>query len=345
MKMEMSDVEGRALHGLIEDGAGDIVVRIDAQGFIIHASSNASQLGIDLNALLLMPHIADFADIDYFSDLSEHVGRVLSGEVDGGWIEFPIRRCACPPPATCDCANAERRRWFALKLRAIEQDDGVPQGALGLLRSIERRHALEGEINARSLTDTVTGLANRHAFCATLRRALAGEGEHAMAVFAIDRMRAVFMQYGQGTADEIHWGFAKFLETMASPDAQSGQEIALLDGDRFGVLLPDTSMRQARTWAEDVVRTFAGLTVKSTAKSSGRAPELTASAGLARVEMTVDWTLCQAELGLVMARAGGGMRVSQCSNPANANYVGLNDSAGIERAINDAVRRAEQRRA
>jgi hypothetical protein len=64
--------------------------------------------------------------------------------------------------------------------------------------------------------------------------------------------------------------------------------------------------RAAREWAEDVIDTFAGLA----APASAKARHLTASAGLARVECTVDWTLREAELGLVLARAGGGRQVA-----------------------------------
>lgn len=338
MNARITDVEGRALHGLIEDAAGDIVVRLDASGFVIHASANASQLGIDLESLLLMPHIADFADTDHTQKVADHVAHILDGGAEGGWIEFPVRDCFCASSEECDCPGDTKRRWFAFSMRLIEADDGVAQGALGLLRSIQARHTLEGEINARSLTDPVTGLANRHAFCASLRREIAAGGEHTMAVFAIDRMRSVFMQYGQSTTDEIQWGFAKFLETMALPD----HEVARLGGDRFGALLPGTSTRKARAWADDVLRTFAGLTVKS----SSRSPELTASAGLAQLEMTVDWTLRQAELGLVMARAGGGMQVGVVGRAVSASIANrVAEGAKVERAINEAVKRAEQRRA
>ena len=123
-----------------------------------------------------------------------------------------------------------------------------------------------------------------------------------IAVFAIDAMRALLMRYGQRTADEVLWGFARFLETMALPD----HELALLDGERFAVLLPEMTACGARDWAEEVVTTFASLA----APVSARAPKLSASAGLARVECTVDWTLREAELGLVLARAGGGQQVA-----------------------------------
>ncbi|WP_299194733.1 sensor domain-containing diguanylate cyclase [uncultured Erythrobacter sp.] len=336
MKIDFSNAEGRVLHGLIEDAAGDIVVRLDSAGFIVHASANASQLGIDLSSLLLMPHISDFADPDHTADLVRYVTQVLSGGVSHGWIEFPVCKSAAPEEERADNEFAEPR-WYAFSLRLIDDDDGVPQGALGLLRSVQQKHSLEGEISARALTDPLTGLANRHAFCADLRCAIAGEGEHTMAVLAVDRMRAIFMQYGQRTADEIQWGFAKYLESMVLP----GHTLAQIDSERFGVLLRGMNTAQARGWAGDTLRTFAGLA----GSSSSRTPELSASAGLARAEMNVDWTLRQAELGLVMARAGGGMRVSVCAQSPSGDAGVLAKSDEIERAIDAAVSRAEQRRA
>ena len=127
-----------------------------------------------------------------------------------------------------------------------------------------------------------------------------------VAIFAVDSMRALLLRYGQRTADEVLWGFAKFLETMALP----GHELAQLDGERFAVLLPEMTSRGAREWAEDVVATFAGLAAPASGANRPKAPQLTASAGLARVECTVDWTLREAELGLVLARAGGGRQVA-----------------------------------
>lgn len=339
MEMRFSDAEGRVLHGLIEDASGDIVVRLDAAGFILHASDNAAQLGLDLTEMLLMPHIADFAAPGHGAEVARYVTQRLSGEGRGGWVEFPVEIC------TGDAEEAEQPhshshdclRWFAFSLRAVAPDDGVPQGALGLLRSVQHRHALEDELTTSHVTDPLTGLANRHAFAAAMRRALSSGRRHTLAVFAIDRLRAIFMQYGQATADEIQWGFAKYLETMTWP----GQTLAQAGGGRLGVLLPGMCEKDARRWACDVIETFAGLAVPASAK----APELTASAGLAQLENSVDWTLRQAELGLVMAQAGGGMQVSRCKTPKTR----INDGAAVERAIREAVNRAgdrhQQRRA
>ncbi|WP_157696448.1 GGDEF domain-containing protein [Porphyrobacter sp. CACIAM 03H1] len=274
------------------------MIRLDRQGFIIHASANISELGIDCSAALLLPHITDLAERDHAPFLGEHVAATLAGRGQTGWIEFPV--IACPEHDTCRETGCQR--WYALSLKPMLDEAGTPDGALCLMRSIQQLRSLEGELHARAITDPLTGLANRQAFCASLRRHLAHGGGQMIAVFAVDGMRALLMRYGQRTADEVVWGFAKFLETMALP----GHELAQLDGERFAVLLPEMTSRGAREWAEDVVATFAGLA----APASAKAPQLTASAGLARVECTVDWTLREAELGLVLARAGGGRQVA-----------------------------------
>ena len=314
MKIDLSDVEGRVLHGLVQEASGDIVVRIDANGFMTFASQNVVDLGLDLSGLLVFPHIADLAQSPYRDDLRTFVDRVLSGDTPRDWIEFPLNE----EPCETAMAGKSQSDWFALSLRPIESDDGEVLGALGLLRSVQHKRSLEGELHLRAVTDPMTGLANRHAFCASLRRHLAAGGGQMIAVFAIDRMRALALQFGQRTTDEIMWGFAKFLEGMALP----GFEVAQIDSERLAVILPSHSARSARDWAEDAVRTFASLALSA----SSRAPRLTASAGLARIECTTDWTLRQAELGLVMARAGGGRKVAECSH---REYAATNNLHGI----------------
>lgn len=295
MKMGLSDIEGRVLHGLVEEASGDIVLRLDEHGFIVHASKNSVNIGRDLSAMLVMPHIADLAHRDFREGLGDFATRALGGEDTGGWFEFPVDRG--------DGEDGEPD-WYACSLRCVVSADGSTTGALGLLRSIQHKRALEGELHSRAITDPTTGLANRQAFCAAMRREMSRAQENSVVVFCIDGMRALFLQYGQRTADEILWGFARFLEGMAMP----GHIVAQIDGERLAVLLTGMGAAPAREWAQDVVKTFASLALPATS----RAPRLTASAGVARLECTVDWTLRQAELCLVMARAGGGAQVGRC---------------------------------
>lgn len=302
MQSRVSLAEGAALQGLLEDATSDIVVRIDAQGFIETASANLTQIGYDLSQLLLKPHLAELAQPAHTTVLKDRIDQVLSstacenGSVD--WLEFPIG-----VPALETSESRSLPSWYALSLRPLLSEEGKVKGAMGLLRSIERSRALEGEIHSRALVDPLTGLANRHAFCAALKQQLVGAESAMIAMFEIDRMRAVVLQYGQKTADEIIWGFAKFLEAMVGEDFK----LAQFDGERFCVMLSGLSLEASRNWAQEVLSTFGSLALTS----SSRRPGLSASAGLASVEGNVDQTLRQAELALVMARARGGMRVEQ----------------------------------
>lgn len=327
--MHFSDADGRVLHAPIESAIDDIVVRLDSAGFITYASANACELGIDLDALLLMPHISDFADPDYTAQIVHGVAGVLAGEDAIARVEFPLREQGDAGLET-GAQSPRLRRWYSISLRVIDDDDGSPQGALGLMRSVKHMQPL----GAAAPVDPHTGLPNRPIFCAILARAIAASEQQCVAIFAVDRMRAIFMQYGQSTADEIRWGFAQFLETMTRPE----QEVGHLDDERFGVTLPGMSLRAAREWSADVIQTFADLTDSG----SSRSQELTASAGLAQVENTVDWTLRQAELGLVMARAGGGMQVGQCK-PVASHASTLASGDAVERAMEAAILRATQR--
>ncbi len=303
MQTRLSKADGVALHGLLEAATDDIVVRIDARGFIEAASSNISKLGYDLSQMLFKPHLADLAIPQHAPELKSRIDTVLADAPDENglveWYEFSVAAAS----AVKGVEPTEPSPWFALNLRALRKSDGDVTGALALLRSIDHKRALEGEVHARSSIDPLTGLANRHAFCSALRRHLAAGTDGALAMFEIDRMRAVSMQYGQRTADEIVWGFAKFLETMVNEE----YELAQFDGERFCVILAGLSPKASRRWADEVLNTFASLALST----SSRSPRLSASAGLALIDGSVDSTLRQAELALVMARARGGMRVVQ----------------------------------
>lgn len=338
MNMLFYSARDRAPDTLRSQSEEEIIVRLDNAGFVVNASENAARLGIDLDSLLLMPHIADFAEGERCVEVARYFQAIMKGERVGESIEFEanvckldegdVRRCSPDDPSHgSDC-----RHWHSLFLRLMLDDDGQPLGALGRLHSVQHKYetALQAVGECADI-DPVTGLANRRAFVSSLARSIARNQQASMATFAIDGMRAIFMQYGQGTADEICWGFARFLETMIEP----AHELAQLDDERFGVLLRGSDPRTAREWAADVLQTFAGLAINS----SSRAPELTASAGLAPVQMSADWTLRQAELGLVMARAGGGMQTAICQ-PCSGIASGLTVELAMEAAVQRAIQRS-----
>ena len=106
-----------------------------------------------------------------------------------------------------------------------------------------------------------------------------------------------------------------------------------MDFERFAVILPGIKAKAATAWANDLVSTFASLSLSS----PGKAPVLSASAGLAGIASSVEWTMKQAELALIMARAGGGNRAKlgegplPSGAPAFAGQEGLpNEWLGVQ---------------
>lgn len=332
------------------DPADDILIRLDSSGFVVNASSNAGRLGLDLDALLLLPHIADFCCADHQIEVARYFDRVIKGEGAGVGVEFPIVAHWLYQGGPLDVSKGNERngyedsnpeasdqapfqQWYTLSLTRIESELPQAPGALGTLRAIQTRpDDVSPAIATQPAADSITGLSDRREFIRKLTHSIAMVETQSAAIFAIDSMRAIFMQYGQGTADEVRWGFARFLEAVSEPP----QFLAQIDEERFGVLLPDMTMREAREWAADALQMFAGLT----APTSGRNSELTASAGIASVQTSAEWTLRQAELGLIMARAGGGMQTGVCNSHSQ-----LASGQGVEKLIERAVEQVGRRMA
>lgn len=313
------------------DREHDIIVRLDNAGFVLDASGNTERLGIDLEAQLLMPHIADFADPKCRSEVACYFEQLVSGHVVAAGVEFPV----APPSGSSEqvdlnsshqaqAAPSDHTQRYNLKLSLIEADTGEVLGAIGTLHPIECGPAPVQSNFTDSFGVPSTGLANRRCLARALSASIACQETASVAIFAVDAMRSIFMQYGQGTADEIRWGFARFLEAMVEPQ----HTLTQIDDERFGVILSGIQPNEAREWAAKTLQTFSDLTMPS----KGSKPTFSASAGIARAESNVEWTLRQAELGLVMARSAGGMRAAICKP-----HAGLSSGKSIEQAMQSVV--------
>jgi GGDEF domain-containing protein len=328
MNTSFYSVNASATGGAIDASVSEILVQLDADGFVISASPNTAQLGVDLSSMLLMPHVADFAVMDHQPQVKRYVQQVMAGESDDQSVEFPVHLIG---PTIVEGDEAGEQHWYALELRCIDSVASGSTVALGILQSVQHKYesSMRGPIGA--ISDPFTGLADRRSFVSSLIEGIALNEPASVAVFAIDGMRAIFMQYGQSTADEIRWGFARFLEAMIEPH----QSLAQIDDERFGVILPGMNPIQARKWANDALQVFSGLAMPAT----GREPELSASAGIASVELDAEWTLRQAELGLVMARAAGGTQAAICQSNSCLSSGRLVEQA-METIVAQTARRA-----
>ena len=107
-------------------------------------------------------------------------------------------------------------------------------GILLSLNDITLQRQREAELEALSLTDTLTGLANRRAFMRSLRAAIDSGHGCVVAMADIDLFKQVNDQHGHALGDQVLAMVASRLVRALPPDAVT----ARLGGDEFAVLLP-----------------------------------------------------------------------------------------------------------
>ena len=105
------------------------------------------------------------------------------------------------------------------------------------------------------------------------------------------------MRCGQAVGDEVLVVFAELLRTLTRAE----DLISRVDGERFGVLLPGVTPREARILCQPVIDTLAAV-------QCAAAPSevtITASGGIGAISHSLDSTIRRAELALFFAKASG----------------------------------------
>jgi diguanylate cyclase len=165
-------------------------------------------------------------------------------------------------------------------------------------------------IRAESLTDPLTGLANRkyfdHSIEMAVQNALASGDPLSLVMFDIDHFKSFNDTYGHLTGDQV-------LRLVATSLKQTikGQDItARYGGDEFAVVLPNTALRQALTVADHIRRAVMSkeLKKKSTGEMLGR---VTVSIGVSMLTPgdDTDSLIERADVCLYAAKRAGRNRV------------------------------------
>lgn len=182
----------------------------------------------------------------------------------------------------------------------------------------EQQSALQAanrELTRLSLTDPLTGLANRRQFVVDLER------EHArwqrqrqplsLLMLDLDHFKQVNDHYGHATGDDYLCAVAKVLRAHC---ARATDLAARHGGEEFVCLLPDTDASQAHRIAETIRLEVAGLRLPNVGSSSST---LTVSIGVITLHsadsISSDEILEHADAMLYAAKSGGRNRVCALS--------------------------------
>lgn len=168
-------------------------------------------------------------------------------------------------------------------------------------------------LNAQSLTDALTGLANRRAFDAKLIQEHARERRHgkglALLLVDVDQFKAYNDFYGHPMGDVALKRISKVLQHSIrhTPDMA-----ARIGGEEFALLLPETDLEGAKQTAQ---RIHANLQASGISHEvSSVAPCITVSIGLALVrDETTEAFVQRADLALYQAKESG-RNCTQCAS-------------------------------
>lgn len=196
--------------------------------------------------------------------------------------------------------------------REMEARNSTLEAQLGESRGqiTDLQESLEA-IRYESLTDQLTGLANRKHFDQSLERAIEiglRRGEPvSLAMCDIDHFKVFNDTYGHQTGDQV-----LRLVGAAIKAAVKGRDIAArYGGEEFGVILPNTPLRAAVTVANQIRAAVMAkeLIKRSTGESLGR---ITMSVGVAtlRPNDTRDSFIERADMALYASKHNGRNRVT-----------------------------------
>lgn len=151
-------------------------------------------------------------------------------------------------------------------ITAVRDTAGEIRHFIAVFHSIAERKQMESELERQATRDHLTGAHNRRAFDQAIRQAIR-HSEHSgdsfsLLLFDIDHFKAVNDSYGHDTGDAI----LKRLASRAGEGLRSTDLLARWGGEEFAILLLDTPLKGAATFAErlryQVATTrFEGLTI------------------------------------------------------------------------------------
>ncbi|ADH86025.1 diguanylate cyclase domain-containing protein [Desulfurivibrio alkaliphilus] len=200
------------------------------------------------------------------------------------------------------------RQQRLLAQKSAELDRKVRE-LLGVKSQLEEANA---RLNELSLTDALTGLANRRCFQETIhtewRRAMRNRHPLTLVLGDIDSFKQFNDNFGHLVGDEC---LVRIAAVIRSPLMRPSDLAARFGGEEFVILLPETDLEGGRHLAETVRQEVEKMSVEH--PESGTRLQLTMSFGVSSVvpqpEFSEQDLICAADKALYVAKEGGRNRV------------------------------------
>jgi len=220
---------------------------------------------------------------------------------------------------SCLLGKDGKKRWFLISAKAITDDFGRFEGSFAMLTDItERKYidlALEEsnrQLRELSNMDSLTGIANRRSFDATLEREYSrlrrSNSRLSIILFDLDHFKYYNDRYGHVMGDDV---LRRIGGTLADSIRESVDLAARYGGEEFACILPDTDIHSAVKVAERIKQRIADLEIEH--EDSPVSSYITASFGVTTVqyspELSLDEIVDMADKLMYKAKAAGRHRI------------------------------------
>jgi diguanylate cyclase (GGDEF)-like protein/PAS domain S-box-containing protein len=236
-----------SLHRLVTDNSRDVIIVADFDGNRSFVSS-ASEAMFGWKREEMLRKSNEWVHPDDLPMLHSHIKAMHSG-VQQGMIEYRVRK-----------KNGEYV-WVEANVCIIHDPvTGLPSGNLILFRDISERKRAEQQlreayraVEAMSLTDVLTGLANRRRFDQYLatewRRCVRDNKPLSLLMCDVDQFKAYNDTYGHQHGDSC---LKQIAEACMDVVSRPGDLVARFGGEEFVVALPNTESEGALQVANEI---------------------------------------------------------------------------------------------
>ncbi len=252
------------------------IVVIDAGGAIDCVNTAWVGFGIDNGSRIRSAN--DWIGVDYLHACD---ASAVTGDRDGAIVAEGLRRIIGGRVRVFSheypCHSPTEPRWFMMRITELEWDG--PARYVISHHNITGRKLAEEKVQALSLQDGLTGLANRRHFDDFLlsewRRGLREETPVSLMLIDIDHFKLFNDRYGHTVGDECLQKVAEALRGIARRPADLP---ARYGGEEFAIVMGATDANAARSLAEEARTAVSNLEVPH--ESSPTAPVVTVSVGV-----------------------------------------------------------------
>jgi diguanylate cyclase len=293
----LSDVDINALHE----------AHLSTTHFPDEAERTGESVLVEINQVMEMLDLALGSTAKYGESL-EAFSKDLSGPVDRNRVREVLESLVL---ATRDVSSTNHTLEARLK---------ETRGEIETLRE-----TLEA-VRIESLTDPLTGVANRKHFEEMLVKAIdqatAQKLPLALVIIDIDHFKHFNDTYGHLTGDQV----LRLVGVTMRERVRTKATVARFGGEEFGVILPETSLKAARETAEQIRENVMSreLVKRSTGESLGKVTISTGVAAFRDGDTAVSLLERADQCMFVAKRAGRNRTVTDAEQPFNG---GLPDAA------------------